>query len=222
MAAGGYAVVMSALICLCFPSMISDVTFRYAPMADAFARGEWSLAFHPRFGVLFQCLTGTLVYLTGLRGDWACQTIATLLLSLSAIPLWLIARRLFGEKVAWWTVVAYLLCPEFLYWAMHGLRDTGKCLAFALIGLGVVENRSRWLGLGVFILVSLVSYGFALGTAFVFGWCVYALWRRQWAQIVWPLVGWALGVAAVTIMVHAFTGHWVPAPHFIRYVGGWL
>lgn len=42
---------------------------RYAPMADAFAAGDWFHAFHPRFGALFSVLTGLFATL-GFRGTF--------------------------------------------------------------------------------------------------------------------------------------------------------
>lgn len=218
----GYGLLMSALICLLCPCMISDTTFRYAPMADAFARGEWNLAFHPRFGVLFQCVAGSIVWLTGLHGDCACQVTATLFLSVSAVPLWFLARKLFGERVAWWSVAALLVCDDFTRYAMDGLRDVGKCLAFALLGLGAAEEKPHWFALGLVVLISLVSYGFAVASCLVFLWSLYMLWRKQYLKLALPAFGWAVGTASVTLMVHAFTGHWLPAPHFIKYVGDWL
>ena len=217
-----YFVAFSALTCWLYPCMSSDTIFRYAPMADAFARGEWNLAFHPRFGVLFQCVAGSISWLTGLSGDCACQVAATGFLALAAVPLWFLARELFGERVAWWSVAALLVCDDFTRYAMDGLRDVGKCLAFALLGLGAVKERPCWFALGLVVLVSLVSYGFVVGSVLLFGWCVLAIMRRRPGLAVLPVVGWTVATAAVTVMVHAFTGHWLPVPHFIKVVGAWL
>lgn len=48
---------------------------------------------------------------------------------------------------------------------------------------------------------------------------VYACVRRDWRVAAFPFVGWALSTASVTLMVYFFTGHWLPAPHYIRYLG---
>lgn len=220
--AAAYWLVMSVLVCVICPPTISDTMARYAPMADAFARGEWRYAFHPRFGVIFQVVSGSLAGLAGLRGDMACQSTALLFLALSIIPAGLLAKRLFDERIAWLAVVAILVSDEFTRLCYHGLRDPGKCLAFALIGWGMVEERDGWLGVGLLILSSLVSYGFALGAALFGFWFLLSVSRRRYAQLVLPFGGWLFGTLAVTVMVHAYTGHWVPVPHFIRYVGEWL
>ena len=111
---------------------------------------------------------------------------------------------------------------DFTRYAMDGLRDVGKCLAFALLGLGAVKARPSWFALGLAVLVSLVSYGFAVGSALLLGWCVVAIVRHRPGLMALPIAGWGVSVAAVTAMVHAFTGYWLPVPHFIRFVGGWL
>ena len=217
-----YWIVVGAL-CLClYPVTISDVISRYAPMADHFARGEWARAFHPRFGVLFQVLAGSLVALSPLSGDCAAQFVSLGFLALSAPPLFLVVRELFGTRVAWGAVALLLVSDDFTHYAFDGLRDTGKCLAFALLGLGVVRKSSAAFALGLFVLVTLVSYGFAVASIFVFGWCVWALWTRRYATLPLPILGWAVGTAAVVSLTHAFTGHYLPSPHFIRYLGAWL
>lgn len=204
------------------PVMSSDSVTRYAPMADAFARGEWALAFHPRFGVLFQALAGCVVAVTGLDGAQALQVVGFGMLAGAMVPVWHLARRIFGTRLAWWAVALLFLGDDLFRYALDGLRDSGKCLAFALLGYGAVERKGAWYGMGLFILITLASYCFAVGTVLWVIWCACALVRRAWRALVWPTIGWAAGTAAVTAMVHAFTGHWLPAPHFIRFLGGWL
>lgn len=225
----GYWLVGSVLICLLSPLTIPDTTARYAPMADAFARGDWYFAFHPRFGVLFQSVAGTMTFLTGLRGDQSCQVTSLLFLALAAVPLWHLAKALFGERVAWWSVVALLVCDDFTRYALDGLRDVGKCLAFALLGLGAIKQKSLWFGLGLFVLVTLVSYGFAVASVLLVLWYGYRLLSLSHSSFsvphpssLIPLFCYSLAVAAVTVMVHAYTGHWLPAPHFISIFGRWL
>ena len=57
----GFVALYGGIVVWAYPLFSSDVACRYAPMADEFARGNWELAFHPRFGVLFQVLAGSLV-----------------------------------------------------------------------------------------------------------------------------------------------------------------
>lgn len=217
-------VVVATLCCLFYPLTLSDSIARYAPMADHFARGEWAFAFHPRFGVLFQVLAGVVVKLTGLGGDNAVQVVSIGFLSFSAVPLWFVVRRLFDERIAWWAVALMLVSDDLSRHALDGLRDTGKCLGFALLGLGAVRKAPAWYALGLFVLVTLVSYGFAVASALVFGWCAYWCMAKHENPGVWtfavPVIGWLAGTAAVAAVTHEFTGYWLPSPHYIKIFGG--
>lgn len=211
-------VLLSALCWWLYPPTMSDTMSRYAPMADAFARGEWYLAFHPRFGVLFQCVSGSLAFL-GLPGDVACQATAIGMLIVSAVFMWKVADRLFGLEAAWWTFGIVVLCDFFLNNSMDGLRESGKCLSLAFVAWGVVSGRSRWVGAGVFVLITIVSYGFAVATALLGTWAVWVFARGlSWRKLVWPGTGWSAGTVVCSLMVHAYTGYWLPVPHFIRFL----
>ena len=217
----GFVALYGGIVVWAYPLFSSDVACRYAPMADEFARGNWELAFHPRFGVFFQCVAGLIACL-GIRGDHACQLASVLLLGLSAVPIWYLARKLFGERAAWWSVALVLLCDDFARYAADGLRDTGKCLAFALLGWGMVSRRSHWFACGLFVLATLVSYGYAVAAVAVLGWCMTCLVHRRPGSMVLPVLAFVLATLADAYMVHAYTGHWLPAPHFIKILGEWL
>ena len=226
-----YWAVFGLLCVWLYPVTMSDSITRYAPMADAFAQGDWCQAFHPRFGVLFPALSGALARLTGMSGEHAIQVVGVGFQALAGVPLFFLVKRIFGATVAWGALALLFVSDDLTRYAMDGLRDPGKCLAFALMGYGAVARRPFCIGLGLFVLISLFSYGFAVGSVFVFAWCVGVVVRairrgqldgESVAAIVWPSLGWALGTAAVTVLTHAYTGHWLPAPHFIKFVGGWL
>lgn len=226
-----YWAVLSLLCVWLYPVLMSDSITRYAPMADAFARGDWVQAFHPRFGVIFQVLSGSLAWLAGLSGEKAIQVVAAGMLALSGVPLFFMAKRLFGVRVAWWTLALLYVADDLTRHAMDGLRDPGKCLVFALLGHGVVARSPLSVAAGLFVFVSLFSYGFAVASVLVFAWCAVVavcamrgrdLGMRPAPALALPALGWALGVAAVTVMTHAYTGHWLPAPHYIKFLGGWL
>jgi hypothetical protein len=212
----------SFLSCLFYPVMMSDSIARYAPMAEAFAHKDWNLAFHPRFGVLFQVLSGSIVAIIGLDGARALQIVSFGLQALSIVPIWCISKKIFGSYVAWCAAFLVFFGDDFFRYSLDGLRDSAKCLGFALLGLGIAERKSLWYGLGLFVLISLASYCFAVGTVFLIAWCVYACFQRDVKIIVWPLVCWFLATLSVTVMVYAYTGHLLPAPHYIRFLGRWL
>lgn len=224
-----YWIVFGLLCTLLYPATIFDTMARYAPMADAFARGDWELAFHPRFGVLFEVLCGGLSWLTGLPGNLSVQVVSVGFLALSGVPLWFAVRQVFDVRIAWWALVFLFLSDDLTRYAMDGLRDTGKCLAFALLGYGCVARRPLWYACGLFVLVTLVSYGFAVATVLLPVWAVWIFScggresrPRLLASLGLPLLGWSLGTLAVTALTHAYTGHWLPTSHFIRFLGRWL
>lgn len=217
-----YWVVASILCVLFYPVMLSDAIARYAPMADAFAAGDWQLAFHPRFGVLFQVLAGSFAYLTRMPGDLACQVVSIAMLSFSAVPLWFLFESLFDRRTAYFCVALLLVSDDFTRYAMDALRDSGKCLAFALIGLGVVKGKAHWFAFGAFILATLVSYGFAPSAVFVLGWTVYFAYRHEWRKVCPVVFAFVGATVLLSVMVHHYTGHYLPAPHYINYLGGYL
>lgn len=55
---------------------------------------------------------------------WALLTINSLLATLTTIPIFLIARKTFGERIAMWSAYAWALNPYVWYWSVHWLWDT--------------------------------------------------------------------------------------------------
>ena len=218
----GYWLAAGLLCLLVNPALRTDAMIRYAPMADAFARGEWFYAFHPRFGVIFQVVSGSLAFLLGIDGAHATPIAAFLFLSLAAVAVWSFVRRLWDERTAWIAFLFVLVSDAMFRYSLNGLRESVKCLGFALVALGVVSQRSRWFGLGLFVLITGFSYCFATASVLAFAWCVYSLLQGAGRKLPLAIGGWLAGTAAVTVMVHAYTGHWLPAPHFIKYLGGLL
>jgi len=223
LAAALYWMVASALACWLYPVTVADTCARYAPMADAFARGDFYYAYHPRFGLLFETLAGVLSWVTGLPGIYTVQIAAFLLLALSAVVLFGFAKRLgASDEVAWWTFAIVLLFPDFFRYALDGLRETGKCLVFALVGYGAAASCSGAIALAIFLYITLFAYGFAAASVLLFIWSVWFACRREWMKIPLPVLGWAVGTAAVTVLTHAYTGHWLPLLQLIDKLGAWL
>jgi len=223
LAAGLYWLVASALSCWLYPVTIADTCARYAPMADAFARGDFYYAFHPRFGLVFETLSGVVTFVTGLPGIYSVQVAAFLLLALSGVVMFAFVKCLgASDRVAWWTLALTLLAPDYFCFALDGLRESGKCLVFALVGYGVVAKRSWAFATALFLYIALFTYGFATASAMAFVWCVWFAWRREWKMIPLPVFGWMAGTGAVTILTHAYTGHWLPVPQLIEKLGRWL
>jgi len=210
-------VVLSALICWLYPLMVFDSIGRYAPMAEAFAHGDWRFAFHPRFGVIFPPLTGALVGFFGIGGDKACQIVSTAFLAFSAVPVWAIAKRVFREdRVAWVATLLVLIATEYLTYAEDGLRDTGRTLGLALCALAFLNGRSITMALGVLLLSVVKVDLYAFSCVLLAVWCVRSLWRRAWMALVLPILGWALGTLAMCTMTYFITGYFLPLAQFVK------
>lgn len=205
-----------------YPVWMPDVVVRYAPMADAFAVGDFEMAFHPRFGVLFQVLTGIVRWSVAFDGLQSCQCVAAAFWAYSMIPLWAIARRIFDHRTALLCVALLLIAPRPFGLALDGLRDDGRLLAMLLCALAFINGRSLYLALGSFILLTLRVDCYFIGTAVIGVWVLRAIVRRQWRSILLPAASWLIGSIAIITMIHHYTGHWVPAVQLIKYVGGWL
>lgn len=55
---------------------------------------------------------------------WMLLTFNSLLASLTSIPIFLIARKAFGERVAAWSAYVWALNPYVWYWSIHWIWDT--------------------------------------------------------------------------------------------------
>jgi hypothetical protein len=55
---------------------------------------------------------------------WVLLSINSLFATLTCIPIFLIARRAFGERVAVWSAYAWALNPYVWYWSIHWIWDT--------------------------------------------------------------------------------------------------
>lgn len=133
-----------------------DVSGRYAPMADAFAAGEWAYAFHTRIPMLFPVVSGVIAWCCQCGGFWAAKLASSLFFALGVFPLYGIFRRVFGDGIALWGSLLYLFCSHVLRLASSGLRDEAKGFTFflALYGLLLVWQERRklagyfWCGFG--------------------------------------------------------------------------
>ena len=71
---------------------------------------------------------------------WVLLTINSLFASLTTIPIFLIARRTFGNRVALWSAWGWALNPYIWYWSIHWIWDTTFTpLVLSLIFLVALE-----------------------------------------------------------------------------------
>lgn len=156
-----------AAFCLCLPmilfddSIVRDVTTRYAPMAEAFIRGDWAHAFHPRIPPLFNIVSGIIGRLFSLNGTMACEVSSALFFALTVFPLMALMQKVFNQKYALWSTVMFICCSRLLRIAGMGLRDSAKCFFIVLAAYGLVcfFRKYNWKGA---IYCSLGCIGLAL------------------------------------------------------------
>ena len=126
-----------------------DVAVRYAPMAEAFAAGNWAYALHPRIPSLLPCCAGIVVWLTGCSGFIAAKAVSILFFALCVFPLYGIFRRTFNENIARWGCVLLMFSSHFIRIAVSGLRDSGKGLAMIIACYAILciwQQRTRLAG----------------------------------------------------------------------------
>ena len=111
---------------------LPDVAMRYAPMAEAFARGDWLFAFHPRITPLLPVSAGVIAALLRCGGFLACKLAASLFLSLSIFPLYAGTRRLFGRPTAACASFLFIVCPYLLRFGYYGSRESGTVFGILL------------------------------------------------------------------------------------------
>ena len=142
-----------------------DVAARYAPMAEAFASGDWRFAFHPRITPLLPVCAGGWTWLFRCSGYFACQAVATLFLTLGVFPLYAGCRRIYGFRVA--AVSCFLLagCAYLIRLGYFGLRETGSLLAVLVLFYAAArlkessKNVAGWLWFAIGESLLLLSRG---------------------------------------------------------------
>ena len=144
---------------------LPDVAMRYAPMAEAFARGEWRFAFHPRITPLLTVSAGIIAAVLQCGGFLACKLASSLFLSLSLFPLYGAARRLFGHQIAVCSSLLFIVCPYILRFGYYGSRESGTifgillCLYAAVLLAQTPRKFAPWFWFALGETVILLSRG---------------------------------------------------------------
>lgn len=209
------AAMVFAAIC---PLYATDTLARYAPMAEAFAAGDFAEAFHPRFGIGLPIAAGVLCRL-GLDGLSACAAASTLVWGLGAIPLWLISASVFDRRTAWFALILYLICPQTILWGVKGFRETFKMVGVLLMVAGLFEIRDSprgsvvlsrlgmillcWFKPDAILLCGILTLAFAVLTGF--------RRLRTWANLgVFVLI-----VQPMCVLTWCWTGWWLPSSQYV-------
>lgn len=116
-----------------------DVAYRYAPAAEAFARGDWQYAFHPRLQFLHPFVSGIMVWLFSISGFLGAKLSGLLFYALGVFPFFSLMKEAFNRKIAYWSLLFYLFASRLIILSSSGLRESHKLFAILLIVLGLVQ-----------------------------------------------------------------------------------
>ena len=139
---------------------------------------------------------------------WVLLILNSLLATLTCIPVYLIARKLFDDNIARWSAYAWGLNPYVWYWSIHWLWDTTLTpLVLACAFLVAIELR-EWRGWSGWVLFgALFGIGaLANPTMLIFlPFCGLWVWRQRFLRGL-PSVG---GVALSSLVFFAVLSPWV-------------
>lgn len=208
----GYWLVASLLACTCYSIFLSDTIYRYGTMAEAFASGDFMTAFHPRFGILWPALVGSVVWLTHISAEDACQIVAIGFSALSIVPAWHVLRKLFDEEIAWFTVVLMMVAPEFFIYSLDGLRESSRMFGMIMLVGGVILSMRSWMvAVGLFVLATSRADAWVFACFFFVVWIGLSLYRRSLKAIILPIISMAVANLLLTAITYAHAG--VPVPY---------
>lgn len=117
-----------------------DVAGRYAPMAEAFASGDFIYAFHPRCQIFHTSIAGIFVYITSCTGYMGCKLASFLFFTLSLFPFYLMMKRIFGLCIARGALLVFASCIQVVnLLAVTGERDSAKMFVQLLMAYALIE-----------------------------------------------------------------------------------
>ncbi len=118
---------------------------------------------------------------------WVLLSFNSLLASLTTVPVFLIARRTFGHRVAMWSARAWALNPYVWYWSIHWIWDTTltplilACAFLLALQLSAAERKS-WRGWMLFgVIFGLGALANPTMLAFL-PFCGLWIWRQRFRR----------------------------------------
>jgi hypothetical protein len=147
---------------------------------------------------LYPYLMGAVFKLFGIYSygsAWVLLVFNSLLSALTCIPVYLIAERTFGERVAIWSARTWALLPYVWYWSIHWLWDTTFTpLILSMIFLVALEME-EWPGMVGWVIFGILWGVGALANPSMLAFlpfCGLWVWRRRLKRGLPSLAGVAL------------------------------
>src|SRR3984885_2188875 len=135
---------------------------------------------------------------------WVLLSINSLLATLTCIPIFYIAQRSFGERIAMWSAYSWALCPYMWYWSVHWFWDTTFTLLILTCIFLVALELQGWPGLRGWVLFGAL-YGIgalANPTMLAFlPFCGLWVWRQRYRRGLSSVGGVALSSAVFFLVL---------------------
>ena len=148
------------------------------PYGDSTGPTAWEPPLYPYLMAAVFKVLGVYTY----PSAWALLTINSLLSALTCIPIYLIASKTFGERVALWSARTWAFLPYIWYWSVHWIWDTTftplMLSLILLLSLELQESREwrHWIIFGLLWGVGALANSTML--AFL-PFCALWIWRQR-------------------------------------------
>jgi 4-amino-4-deoxy-L-arabinose transferase-like glycosyltransferase len=139
---------------------------------------------------------------------WMLLGINSLLAALTTIPIFFIAQRTFGDRVARWSAVGWALNPYIWYWSIHWIWDTTFTPLVLSLVFWLALELQEWSGLRGWIAFGILWGVGALANPSMLAFlpfCGLWIWRRRFKK---GLPSFA-GIAISSVMFFLILSPWV-------------
>ena len=156
----------------------------YIKAAKLYAVGDYAGGFNAFPRSIFPLF---IVFAQRIFGDWvrAGQWVSTFFGALAVIPLYLLARRIFNEKIALISAIFYVVCPSLVKDSAEVLREMPFLFFYTTalwLGYEGIRGKSLWAmglaGVSVLLCASLKDYGLMLFVSLLLFLCWFLVKRQ--------------------------------------------
>lgn len=177
----------------------------YLWMAQQWAGGDVGKLFATVFHPLYPFLVGLLLrWWPGLDIVVAGQFVAGSCAALAVVPLWLVARQLFGERAAWWGGVMYALGTWFARYPAECMSEGPFYLLVTASAWAVLRPRPRPMLAG--IAAGLAFLARPEGALMAAAAALFFAAHRRWSRVAVVAFA-AMAVGALLPLGSVATGH---------------